>query len=61
MFMVSDSKGNACIVEKKDVAELIVKDESTPFNKITDVSKDDDKFDKRHIIKELEDFICYFY
>lgn len=61
MFMVSDSRGNACIVEKREVAKLIVEDESTPFNKIVDVSKDDDKFDKRHIIKEFEDFICYFY
>ena len=60
MFEVSDEQGNTCIVNDKSLAMLIVKDKSNPFINIVEMV-DDKGLDKRHIIKTMEDFICYFY
>ena len=58
MFEISDELGNNCIVEDKELACMIVKDKSTPFVNIVELK---DEVKGRHIIKTMEDFICYFY
>lgn len=58
MFEISDEQGNSCFVETKDLALLIIKDKSNPFINLVECTE---KVRKEHIIKTMEDFICYFY
>lgn len=60
MFEISDEAGNSCIVEDKDLALIIIKNKSNPFINLAEI-KDDKLFKDRHVIKTMEDFICYFY
>lgn len=60
MFEISDEAGNSCIVEDKELAQLIIRDKSTPFINIVEL-KDEELFKDRHVIRTLADFIGYFY
>lgn len=60
MFEITDENGNSCIVESRDLAMIIIKDKTTPFINIAEIT-DDSKFADRHVIKTLEDFLTYFY
>lgn len=57
MFEISDEQGNACIVEDRDLAMLIIKDKFNPFINIVELKNKS----KGNVIKTMEDFICYFY
>lgn len=60
MFEISDEAGNTCIIEDKELAQLIIRDKSNPFINIVEII-DEKLFNDRHVIKTMEDFICYFY